>query len=156
MIRVHPISATAVTCLDGGWSFSRENSAAIARHWENVVKDKPSLWNGEVLLSIQAEVADRTFEARLVRTDYASFVAWRDWGMKDENVRNLFGVSASFSSDGALIFGVMDEWTLNAGKSYPPSGTLEPRDVSANGTVDIMGSMRTELLEETGLDLNHR
>ncbi len=41
------------------------------------------------------------------------------------------------------------------GKAYPPSGTLEPKDVRPeDGTVDIAGNMRTELLEETGFDLN--
>ena len=153
MIRVHPVSALSVTCSNEGWDFEREHKMRITAHWADVVAEKPTLWNGEVLLSVHAEVIDRTFIARLVKTDYASFIAWRDWGRPDENVRNLFGVSAAFSSDGALIFGVMNGWTLNAGKSYPPSGTLEPKDVSPDGTVDIMGSMRNELLEETGLDI---
>ena len=153
MIRVHPITALAVTCSDEGWKFAQQNQAAITAYWSDVTAQKPSLWNGEVLLCDHAEVIDQTFEARLVKTDYASFVAWRDWERPDHSVRNLFGVAAAFSGDGALIFGVMNGWTLNAGKSYPPSGTLEPKDVSANGTVDIMGSMRNELLEETGLDI---
>ncbi len=93
------------------------------------------------------------FEAQLTKTDYASFVAWRDWGRPDTTVCNCFGAPAVFSSDGALLVGVMADWTLNAGKAYPPSGTLEPKDVLADGSVDVIGSMRTELIEETGLDL---
>ena len=52
-----------------------------------------------------------------------------------------------------LVVGVMGDWTLNAGKAYPPSGTLEPKDVRSDGSVDLYGNMRTELLEETGLEV---
>jgi hypothetical protein len=155
MIRVYPISSLSVTCSDDGWAFSRENRSRIASYWAETVAAKPTLWNGEVLLSVHAEVEGDHFTARLVKTDYASFVAWRDWGRPDQSVQNLFGVSAAFSSDGALVFGVMSDWTLNAGKSYPPSGTLEPKDVRPDGSVDVMASMRNELLEETGLDIAH-
>jgi 8-oxo-dGTP pyrophosphatase MutT (NUDIX family) len=108
-----------------------------------------------VLLCTRAEIIRGTLAARLVKTDYASFVAWRDWGRPDLNAWSCFGVPAVFSSDGALLVGVMGAWTLNAGRAYPPSGSLEPRDVQADGSVDLLGSMVTELREETGLDLSH-
>ena len=33
------------------------------------------------------------------------------------------------TADGALIFGVMGARPANAGRVYPPGGSLEPRDV---------------------------
>ncbi len=91
--------------------------------------------------------------ARFARTDYASFVAWRDWGWPDTSVLNCFGAPAAFSSDGALVFGVMAAHTLNGNLLYPPSGSLEPRDVRDDGSVDVLGSIAIELMEETGLDV---
>ena len=155
MIRIEPVSSLDLRCLEGGWDFAHQNREAIDRHWLGIVAEKPSLWNGQVLLCTGATAADGRFTATFAETDYASFVAWRDWGRPDASVCNCFGVAAAFSSDGALVLGVMGGWTLNAGKAYPPSGTLEPKDVRADGSVDLFGNMRTELLEETGLDLHH-
>ncbi len=153
MVRIEPISRLDLRLADGGWDFAEARRHGIAEHWRRVTAEKPFLWNGDVLLCNQAEVVDDVFAARFVKTDYASFVAWRDWGVPDRSVSSCFGVAAVFSSDQALLIGVMGPWTLNAGKAYPPSGSLESRDVRADGTVDLLGSMATELREETGLDL---
>jgi 8-oxo-dGTP pyrophosphatase MutT (NUDIX family) len=45
----------------------------------------------------------------------------------------------------------MGKNTSNAGKIYPPSGTLDLKDVALDRTIDIEASMRRELREETGL-----
>lgn len=154
MKRIVPIDDFRLRVSNAGWEFARLRREEIARHWEQVMAEKPSLWNGDVLLCTEAEVRNGAFIATLIRSDYASFIAWRDWGRPDAAVRNCFGVPVVFSSDNALLIGVMSDWTLNAGKAYPPSGTLEPKDIRADGSVDVVASMREELLEETGLDLN--
>lgn len=153
MSDIVPVRRLDLVATAGDWEFARRNRIDIDRHWQAITAENPSLWNGEVLLCSGAEAKDDQFSATLVASDYASFVAWRDWGRPDQTMRNCFGVPAVFSSDGALLFGVMNGWTLNVGKSYPPSGTLEPKDIRGDGSVDVLGSMRTELREETGLDL---
>ncbi len=153
MIRVEPVTALDLRCTGDRWAFEAHNAQAIARHWSGVVAQNPKLWNGRTLICTAAVVEQGVFRARLAEIDYASFVAWRDWGRPDQSVVNCFGVPAVFSADGALLLGVMGATTLNAGRAYPPSGSLEPKDVAPDGTVDILGNMRTELLEETGLDL---
>lgn len=153
MIRVEPISAARLR-LDGErWAFAEAERPAIDAHWRKVTADKPHLWNGKVLICRSAAVDAGIFSARLAVTDFASFVAWRDWGHPDPEAANCFGVPAVMSSDGALLMGVMGSRTLNGGMLYPPSGSLDLRDVTATGEVDIRGSMVTELREETGLDL---
>jgi 8-oxo-dGTP pyrophosphatase MutT (NUDIX family) len=154
MNAVYPLSDLRLTCSREAWDFAQAERPAIDAHWRRIVAQKPTLWNGEVLLCTEAEVADGCLAARFVRTDYASFIAWRDWQRRDVKVWSCFGVPAVFSSDGALLIGVMGQWTLNAGKAYPPSGSLEPRDIKGDDSVDLLGSMRTELHEETGLDLS--
>ncbi|MCB1380063.1 MAG: NUDIX hydrolase [Alphaproteobacteria bacterium] len=153
MIRVEPIVAADLRLDEGGWDFAEAERAAIAAHWRAVIAEKPFLWNGKVLICTGAAVNDGVLSARLALTDFASFVACRDWGWPDPGASSCFAVPAVVSADGALLVGIMGPRTLNEGKAYPPSGSLEPRDVAADGRVDLRASMVAELREETGLDL---
>lgn len=155
MIRVEEVTSLALRLTPEPWSFEERNRAAIDQHWKGLVAENPRLWNGRTLLCRDARVEQGRFTADFVEADYASFVAWRDWGRPDASVTNCFGVPAAFTREGALLVGVMADWTLNAGKAYPPAGSLEPKDVRADGSIDLHGNMRSELLEETGLDLAH-
>ncbi|HXZ16468.1 MAG TPA: NUDIX hydrolase, partial [Roseiarcus sp.] len=88
-------------------------------------------------------------EGAYFETDYADFVAWRDFGSPDE-VANCFSMAALRSADGAFLLGEMAPHTMNAGDVYFPAGTPDPDDVFA-GRVDLEASARRELLEETGV-----
>ena len=153
-IRVEPLAGLDLRLEPGGWAFATAERSRIAAHWRTRLAANPHLWNGNALICTAADVTGQVLSARFAITDYASFVAWRDWGWPDRDARNCFGVPVAVSADGALLFGIMGERTLNPGKCYPPSGSLERRDVLADGRVDIEGSMRIELAEETGLDAN--
>ena len=146
-----------VTSLDfaitrDNWAFAQHERARIDAHWAQLQAAKPQIWNGAVLMCNEALLRDGALKARFVTTDYASFVAWRDWGWPDRAARNCFGSAVVLSRDGALVFGRMGPHTLNAGQSYPPGGSLEPADIGADGRVDVIGSLRRELREETGLE----
>ena len=93
--------------------------------------------------------ADR-FSADYFETDFASFLAWRDWGFPDPDVFNGFGMGALRCADGAFVLGEMGQHTANAGRIYFPSGTPDLDDIS-DGAVDIAGSVAREVEEETGL-----
>ena len=136
----------------GPWAFAEENRDAIAEHWAGLQARHPHIWNGGVLICTSARIDNGRLGASFVGTDYASFLAWRDWGRPDPAARNCFGSAAVLSSDGALIYGRMGRHTINAGQVYPPGGSLEPADVDGEGYVDVIGSIRRELQEETGLD----
>ncbi|HKU06020.1 MAG TPA: NUDIX hydrolase, partial [Bradyrhizobium sp.] len=82
--------------------------------------------------------------------DFASFLAWRDWGFPDKNVFNGFGMGALRASDGAFVLGEMAGQTANAGRVYFPSGTPDLDDVK-DGRLDIPASVAREVEEETGL-----
>ncbi|MGY4481430.1 hypothetical protein ACVWWR_000621 [Bradyrhizobium sp. LM3.2] len=93
---------------------------------------------------------DGHFTATYFETDFASFLAWRDWGIPDKAVFNGFGMGALRTSDGAFVMGEMAQHTANGGRIYFPSGTPDLDDVRGD-TLDISGSVVRELEEETGL-----
>lgn len=132
------------------WAFAQENSAAIACHFAELQQRKPAVWNGRILLLQEHAVEGDVLRGRYFETDYASFVAWRDWGFPDATVRNCFSLGALRTGDGAFLLGVMGAHTLNAGKVYFPAGTPEPGDLVGD-VVDLAGSIRREVAEETGL-----
>jgi 8-oxo-dGTP pyrophosphatase MutT (NUDIX family) len=150
-----PPAIHRVTQLDLGlkpwsWPFADERRAEIEAHFAALLADKPKIWNGRILLGRSPVFAQDRFSADYFETDFASFLAWRDWGFPDLGVFNGFGMGALRCADGAFVLGEMAPYTANAGRIYFPSGTPDLDDISA-GAVDISGSLVREVEEETGL-----
>jgi 8-oxo-dGTP pyrophosphatase MutT (NUDIX family) len=133
------------------WAFAASRRAEIAAHWARLTEANPALWNGQVLVQHRWRVEDGIYRAGYMPVDYASFLAWRDFGWPDPPVRNGFGMAALRTSDGAFVLGEMAAHTANAGKVYFAGGTPDMSDVTDDGRVDIAGSLVRELQEETGL-----
>jgi 8-oxo-dGTP pyrophosphatase MutT (NUDIX family) len=137
------------------WAFAETEALGIASHWARLRETKPQIYNGRVLLLARRELAERA-DGRLrlrgayFETDYAHFLAWRDWRHDGETVENCFSMAALRGADGAFLLGEMAPHTMNAGQIYFPAGTPEPADVF-DGRVDLEASARRELLEETGI-----
>jgi hypothetical protein len=152
-IAIVAIAEAVLTHEAGVWEFAVRERRRIADYWRGLVAGNPALWNGDMLVGFEPAVAGGRLSLRLRSTDFASFVAWRDWGFADPTAWNCFGTPVMMSADGAILYGVMAAHTLNAGLAYPPSGSLEARDIGPGGRIDLAGSMATEVREETGLDL---
>jgi 8-oxo-dGTP pyrophosphatase MutT (NUDIX family) len=133
------------------WDFAEERRSEIVAHFADLQRARPALWNGRVLLLHQWSLADGVFRGAYLETDFASFIAWRDWDFPDPTVRNSFSMGALQAADGTFLLGVMGAHTANAGKIYFPCGTPDPSDIVAD-EVDLDGSVRRELAEETGLN----
>jgi hypothetical protein len=132
------------------WAFARERRADIDAHFEELRQQKPSMWNGRVLLMHRFELVENALRGDCFETDFASFVAWRDFGFPDLSVKNVFALGALQGSDGRYVLGVMGAHTMNAGKIYFPAGTPDPSDLRG-ANVDLEASVRREVQEETGL-----
>jgi 8-oxo-dGTP pyrophosphatase MutT (NUDIX family) len=134
------------------WLFAIEQRAAIEGHFAQRQRERPGIWNGRVLLLHRYALTDGAFRGVCFETDYASFLAWRDWGQPDRTVGNYFGAAALRASDGAFLLGEMAPHTSSAGLIYFPSGMPDPSDL-AFGKADLAHSVKRELKEETGLDI---
>jgi 8-oxo-dGTP pyrophosphatase MutT (NUDIX family) len=134
------------------WPFAKERRAEIDAHFAGLSRDNPHAFNGRVLMLHTFAIEDAVLHGAYYETDFASFIAWRDWGWPDESVRNCFGQAALRAADGPFLLGVMGGHTMNAGRIYFPSGTPDPKDIVGD-EVDLDGSVLRELTEETGLTL---
>ena len=147
---IHRITSLDLVMETWPWPFALTRRAEIDAHFALKLREKPSMWNGRVLLGRNPVFAGERFSASYFETDFASFLAWRDWGFPDKDVFNGFGMGALIASDGAFALGEMGQHTANAGRIYFPSGTPDLDDIR-DGKVDIPGSVARELEEETGL-----
>ena len=147
---IRRVTALDLAVEDWVWPFALERRAEIDAHFALKLREKPAMWNGRVLLGRNPVFTGERLSASYFETDFASFLAWRDWGFPDKTVFNGFGMGALRSSGGAFALGVMGEHTSNAGRIYFASGTPDLDDIR-DGAVDMSGSVERELEEETGL-----
>ena len=147
---IHRVSALDLAVEPFVWPFAEARRDEIAAYFAEQRREKPALWNGRVLLGRKPAFSGDRFSASYFETDFASFLAWRDWGFPDPSVFNGFGMGALRCADGAFVLGEMGQHTANPGRIYFPSGTPDLDDVR-DGRLDIPGSVVRELEEETGL-----
>ncbi|MDX2258890.1 MAG: NUDIX hydrolase [Hyphomicrobiaceae bacterium] len=99
------------------------------------------------------EMRDASAEGRLVKTDFKSFLYWRDHGFPEAGVRDGFGSALIRARDGAILLGRQSAGHINSGMTYLPGGFIDDRDVGADGIVRLGDSIAREVAEETGLEL---
>jgi 8-oxo-dGTP pyrophosphatase MutT (NUDIX family) len=150
-LSIVPLARLSLAFAPKPWAFAHERRSEIDAYFAGLREKKPQLYNGRVLLLHEASLSDDVLRGACFETDYASFLAWRDWGFPDPMVRNCFAMGALRTADDAFLLGVMGPHTANAGRIYFPAGTPDPNDVRPDGTVDLEGSVTRELGEETGL-----
>jgi hypothetical protein len=136
------------------WPFASARRDEIDRHFAALRRERPALWNGRVLLLNHYAIGAGVLRGACFETDYASFIAWREWNFPDPGVFNFFAAAALRAADGAYLVGEMAPYTAAAGLAYFPCGTPEPGDVLASGAFDLPGNLRRELLEETGIAID--
>jgi 8-oxo-dGTP pyrophosphatase MutT (NUDIX family) len=146
---IHRVTSLDLPVRPANWTFAAARRAEIDAHFTERQREK-AIWNGRVLIARNPAFAEARFSAEYFETDFASFLAWRDWGFPDRDVFNGFGMGALRAADGAFLLGEMASHTANAGRIYFPSGTPDLDDIR-DGKVDIAGSVVREVLEETGL-----
>jgi hypothetical protein len=147
---IHRVTTLDLSFQPRPWPFAEQKRADIDAHFEVKRAEKPKIWNGRILLARNPVFTGDRFSAGYFEADFASFLAWRDWGFPDREVFNGFGMGALRCSDGAFLLGEMGHHTSNAGRIYFPSGTPDLDDIRG-GAVDISGSVAREVEEETGL-----
>src|SRR6516225_6713778 len=97
-------------------NFAHERAEDIARHFAARRRQQPALWNGRVLLLHRLAIENGVLRGASFETDYASFLAWRDWGCADAGVFNVFAAAALQAADGAYLVGRMAPFTSVAGQ----------------------------------------
>src|SRR5436190_366389 len=150
MTELRRVQALDLTVSNAPWPFADERRSEIVAHIAKAREAMPELSNGRVLLCRNPRFDGPTYRADYFETDFASFLAWRDWGFPDRSVFNSFVAGALRAADGAFVLGRMGAHTANAGRVYFPAGTPDLDDI-VGGSVDLAASVLRETEEEVGL-----
>jgi len=151
-LEIVPVERVEITVAPWQWEFAVKRRAEIEAHFAARQERQPALWNGRVLLLRDYRIENGLLSGSSFETDFASFVAWRDWDFPDRDVFNVFAMAAVRGADGGYLLGEMADHTASAGFLYFPCGTPDPKDVT-DGMLDLGGSAARELFEETGIDI---
>lgn len=149
-IAVHSIERMELSFAPRPWPFADERRAEIDAHFAELQRQKPALYNGQILLLREHAIAGGVLRGSFLPSDYASFLVWQQWGWPAAGVVNAFAQGVLRTADGAFLMAVMGPHTANDGRIYFPSGTPEPQDVVGT-VVDLESNVRREVAEETGL-----
>jgi hypothetical protein len=147
---IHRVSQLDLGFQPWRWPFAEARRGEIDAHFALKQRETPEIWNGRILLGRDPDFTGDRFRASFFETDFASLLAWRDWGFPEAGAFNGFGMGALRCADGAFVMGEMGRHTANAGRIYFPAGTPDLKDLR-DGRVDIPGSVVREIEEETGL-----
>lgn len=82
-VTIHRVTNLDLWVSDHHWPFADKRRVEIDEHFAKRQADKPDLWNGRVLIGRQPRFDGVYFSAEYFETDFASFMAWRDWGFPD-------------------------------------------------------------------------
>jgi 8-oxo-dGTP pyrophosphatase MutT (NUDIX family) len=151
-LEIVPVERVEIAVAPWQWEFALKRRAEIDAHFAARKERQPALWNGRVLLLKDYRIENGSLSGSSFETDFASFVAWRDWNFPDPDVFNVFAMAAVCSADGGYLLGEMGDHTASAGLLYFPCGTPDPKDV-AGGMLDLGGSAAREFFEETGINI---
>jgi 8-oxo-dGTP pyrophosphatase MutT (NUDIX family) len=148
-----PLAAVHLPVADDAHPWFVAHRAAIAENWIAEHAANPSLYDGEMVFQRHLEFADGRIEGRAHIIPFSAFLHWRKTDRGPGGV-HLFGLPLVLTSDGALIAIRMGRHTANPGRVYCAAGSMDRHDI-VDGACDIDVNMRREVLEETGLDLDH-
>ena len=151
LVEIVPVERVEITVAPWQWQFAVKRRAEIDAHFA-VRQQRQPLWNGRVILLKDYRIENGMLSGSGFETDFASFVAWRDWNFPDRDVFNVFAMAAVRAADGGYLLGQMADHTASAGLLYFPCGSPDLEDVS-DGKLDLEGSAARELFEETGTDI---
>jgi 8-oxo-dGTP pyrophosphatase MutT (NUDIX family) len=153
--RLTRVLDTRLTLTDEPWPFARQHAREIDAHWDERRRTHPNYFNGAIHLMLSATKAvapGGVLSARFVKTDFKSFLYWRETGYPPAGTADAFGSGIVVTSDGAVLLGRQSSGNINSGLAYPPGGFIDARDIDGSGRIDIDASIARELMEETGID----
>ena len=132
--------------------FATQNKEKISAFWQERRKSHPHFYDGQVHVMTSWKISqDQTgasaFVGKLCRTNFASFLYWKNCDGSSRNEYDISGGAALLCPDGALLMAVSGEHTIAPGTLEFPSGFVDISDF-AGDKLDFDYHVEREVIEE--------
>lgn len=148
---IHQLDKTNLTLCAEPLPFMDGQRELIDRYWNQVKQRNDRLWNGDFYMFSDVSIEDGVLHGRGHKTDFATFLYWRDHGYEGA-IAHITGTTFPHFADGSLLAIKMADHTANAGRVYFPAGSFDSDDI-VGGCFDVTTNVQRELKEEIGLDM---
>src|SRR5258708_20877184 len=91
---IHRVTTLDLSFRPMPWPFAEQRRAEIDAHFAVKQAEKPKIWNGRILLARNPVFTGDRFSAAYFEAAFASFLAWRVWGVPDREVVYRLGMVA--------------------------------------------------------------
>jgi hypothetical protein len=149
---VTKLSSCSLRLGRAGWAFADRNAETINACWAKTKQSNPSYFNGVIHLVDEVAISGGALEALLLRTDFKSYLYWREQGFPPADVLDGFGSALIRSAEGHIMLGRQRLGNVNGGLTYCPAGFIDEQDVDDAGFIDIEQSALREATEEIGIE----
>ena len=137
------------------WPFATQNRERISAFWQEKQKSHPHFYNGQVHVMTSWEIRGAktcaaVFTGKLCRTNFASFLYWKDSEINSNSDVDFSGGAALLCPDGALLMALSGEHTITPGTLEFPSGFVDVSDFDVN-ELNFDRHVEREATEEFGI-----
>lgn len=142
--------------LDKYIELPQEIQEKINIKWNEIIKENPTLWNGDIACVKSVKIEDNNIEILCPKSTYSHYLYQERVGLsKEYECRNISAGSLLETSDDYFVVCELDMNT-----SYPtvlqmPGGNVDKKDID-NDKVDCLKTIIREVKEEVNIDLNDK
>lgn len=146
------VSRVDVQLDEAPWAFATQRSEAISAFWREKQKSHPHFYDGQVHVMTSWEIRNfqtsaAVFVGNLCRTNFASFLYWKESNGKMEGEADFSGGGALLCADGGLLMALSGKRAIVPGTLEFPSGFVDVADFEGD-KLDFDRHVEREVMEE--------
>ncbi len=145
-----------VKYLDEEIEFPKEIKNKIDSNWEKIIKENPTLWNGDIACVSSVKIEENNIEIICKKSIYSHYLYQERIGLpKEYECRNISAGSLLETNDGYFVIVELDINTSYPTMLQVPGGNIDKKDIE-DGKINCLKTIIRETKEEVNIDLNDK
>lgn len=126
----------------------------IDEKWSEIVKESPTLWNGDIACVEDIKIEDNYITLSCRKTTYSHYLYQEKIGLPKEYECRVLTAGVLFeTNDNYFVLGEVDKSMPNPTMIQMPGGNIDKSDIK-DEQIDCLKTIIREIKEEVNIDLN--